>query len=78
VLLFYGMFVQGLLRWWRRDDVLGVAGLLSLTAGLLMSFYYDMLVTPLLLWMLGFAVLCLSERRAAADPAVVPTSKGLA
>jgi hypothetical protein len=78
VLLFYGMFVQGLLRWWRRDDVLGLAGLLSLAAGLLMSFYYDMLVTPLLIWMLGFAVLCLSERRSAEGPDIVPTTKGTA
>lgn len=61
IVLFYGMFVRGIIRWWRRTDPVGMAGVLALISGLVLTLYYDMLVTSLLFWLLAIAVLFKSE-----------------
>jgi polysaccharide biosynthesis protein PslJ len=62
VVLFYGMFVTVVLRWWRTRAPLVAAGTLSVLICLLMSFYYDMIIVPLAFLVLSVGALWLSAR----------------
>jgi hypothetical protein len=72
LILFYGMFVTMLVRWWRRRNALVAAGTMSLLIALLMTTYYDMMVVPLAIMFMSLAGLWLAaadgEDGSTADP----------
>lgn len=55
LVLFFGVFVRGLVAAFPVRTLLGGAAAISLVAGFIMTFYYDLIISPLALWFISLA-----------------------
>ncbi len=65
--LFYGMFLTNLIRYRRPSTLLVGAGWVSVALGMVMTLYYDMMVTPMLMLILSLAALTLAARESSSS-----------